>query len=198
MAKACNITPRSIKTTITNKALDIAKRVDYNFKINSIGEIFLPIDTKVQYKNANYKVRTVVDRAVKKAMAELKLTKFGDVLGGITYNDGAAIQVLVTPELYAAYQVKNEEKTIQEAFPRIEQEIYRPSGFFKGDIALAQQELADFEQELFLQDAVISNVPTTYTANKQAPPINLKLDPSQENDKGDLGSIGFEEQMCNV
>jgi hypothetical protein len=196
MAKACNITPRSIKTTITGKALNVAKTVDSNFRVNAIGEIFLPIDSKVSYKNANYKVRSIVDRAVKKANQELGLSKFGNVLGGTTYTDGASIQVVVTPSLFSSYQVKNEEITIEEVFPQIEQEIYRPSGFFKGDVALAEQELRDFEEGLFLQDAITSDVKTAYTPTKQAPPLNLKLDPTQENDKGDLDSIDFQEDMC--
>jgi len=197
MAKSCNISPSNIKRTITSMALDVAKTVDPSFRISAIGEIFLPVDSKKQYKNAGFKVRTLVDRAASKAMRELGLQKFGSVLGGVTYNDGAAIQVVVTPSLLAGYQVKNEEKTIEEAFPRIQQEVYRPSGFFRGDVALAEQELRDFEEELFLQEATVPDVKTAYSPIKEAPPLNLRLDPTQENEKGDLDSLGFQEERCD-
>lgn len=200
MAKACNITQSSIKTTITGKALDVAKTVDLNFRVNAIGEIFLPIDSKVSYKNANYKVRSIVDKAVKKANQELGLSKFGSVLGGATYNDGASIQVVVTPSLFTSYQVKYEELSLQEAF-----EIpvsYRPEGFYNEDSALALQELNNLEESLFEvvdNSYQIADTPVYEAPLKQQPlQLTLSLDKTSAPDTPDLNSIGFEETSCEV
>lgn len=200
MAKACNITQSRIKTTITGKALDVAKTVDLNFRVNAIGEIFLPIDSKVPYKNANYKIRSIVDKAVKKANQELGLSKFGSVLGGATYNDGASIQVVVTPSLFTSYQVKYEELSLQEAF-----EIpvsYRPEGFYNEDSALALQELNNLEESLFEvvdNSYQIADTPVYEAPLKQQPlQLTLSLDKTSAPDTPDLNSIGFEETSCEV
>lgn len=154
MAKGCIITPAAIKKGLTEKGIVIAKSVDPAFRISSIGEIVLPLDTTQKYKNEPYKLRTIVDKTITKINKELNIDprKLGVVFGGVTYIDSAAIQILVTPQINAAYQVKNEEKTIEEILPKrkiptyTRETAYRPSGFYRGDYALMEQELRDLEE----------------------------------------------------
>lgn len=213
MANGCKISTREIQKGMTDKGLAVAQSVDSTFRLSSIGELVLPLDSSNKSKDEPYKLRRIVDKTVEKINKELGLDprKFGVVFGGVTYTDSAAIQILVTPQLFAAYQVKNQEKTIEQAFPKKEapafsrETAYRPSGFYKQDYALMEQELKDLEEQLSISTELPgmdkpADVKSEYVAPQ--PPVQLKLDlrlsEDQPPQKGDLGSIGFEEIACDV
>jgi len=216
MANGCKITSREIQKGLTDKGIIIAQSVDSTFTVSSIGELVLPLDSSNKFKDEPYKLRRIVDRTVNKLIKELSMDpkKFGFVFGGVTYTDSAAVQILVTPQLFASYQVKNEEKTIEEAFPVnrtptptfTQETAYRPQGFYKNDYALMEQELKDLEslEEAFAPSItsveVAEDVKSTYVP--PSAPVQLKLDlrlsKEQPPEKGDLGSIGFEEIACDV
>lgn len=216
MANACKITSREIKKGLTDKGIKIAQSVDSTFTVSSIGELVLPLDSSSTAKNEPYKLRRIVDRTVNKLNKELSMdpNKFGFVFGGVTYTDSAAIQILVTPQLFASYQVKNEEKTIEEVFPvertptptYAQETAYRPTGFYKNDYALMEQELKDLEslEEAFAPSTTsiefTEDIKSTYVP--PSTPVQLELDlrlsKEQPPQKGDLGSIGFEEIACDV
>lgn len=200
MAKSCNISQSQIKKELTTKALAVAQSVDSKFKVSSIGEIVLLVDSKSPRKDAPYKLRKTVDRVVEKINTALNMDprKFGPVFGGVTYTDSAAIQVYVTPRLFSAYQVKNQETSIEEVFGP--DTYYRPEGFYMGDAALAAQELAELEEDLDLSYLTPpSNTETQFTPIKTAPvQLQLKLSPEADTDKGDLGSIDFKEDQCGL
>ena len=115
----CNITPGEIKKALLEKALPIAKSFDSSFSISRIGEIFLPVNSSVESKNEPYKLKRIIDKTISAIYRELGINKkkFWDTFGYQRYNDGGAIQVTVSPSLLKAYQVKNNEKSLEQAFP---------------------------------------------------------------------------------
>ena len=206
---SCSITKQGVKKQIRDKGLAVAKSVNNNFRISGIGEILLPLSTKDKSRSTPTLARKIVDKAVRQINKELNTDpkKFGVVFGGVTYSDGAAIQVVVTPQLFNAYLVKNKERTYEEAYER-------PLSFYKGDIALQEQEARDLSQleadfeaiENLVEDNLSSPVtpiverlePTIKPTLNNIAPIKLSLDPNQAPDKGDLDSLGFTEVSCNV
>lgn len=135
----CNITPGEIKKALLEKALPIAKSFDSSFSITRAGEIFLPVSSSVQYKDAPYKLKRIIDKAISGIYRELGIDKkkFRYTFGYQQYNDGAAIQVTVSPSLLKAYQVKNNEKSLEQAFPNAPTQLDMFSqGTDKSEIAI--------------------------------------------------------------
>jgi hypothetical protein len=203
MASGCNITAGQVKKQLTDKALSIAKSVDSAYKLSAIGEVYLPLDSKNIRKNEPYKVRSIVDKTVTKLTKELNLpsNKYGGVIfGGVTYTDGAAIQVNVPNQLLNAYRVKNQEASYEQVFGSDTQ--YRPEGFYAGDQALAQQEFMELERELYLEPLAATVNPPTIIPSlsptiKPEAQLKLTFDVNTPNQKGNLGDVGFTEVRCN-
>jgi hypothetical protein len=202
MAQACKISAREISSQITPKAVTIAKTKNNAFKLLGTGEIFLPVNSRDASMNTVKKVRSIADSTAVAISNELNIPRklFGVVFGGRSYTDGAAIQVYITPKLLAAYQVKFEEVSLQEAFEL--PVSYRPEGFYKDDAALALQELNDLEDSLFEVMETSVQIPNTqvYEAPLRQQPLQLtlSLDKTSAPDTPDLNSISFEEVSCEV
>lgn len=202
MAQACKVSSQTIKSQITPMAVQIAQVENKDFRLLRTGEIFLPLNNRDAKLNTVRKVRSIVNSTAAKLANDLNIpgAKFGSVFGGVSYQDGAAIQIYVTPQLYASYQVKYEELSLQEAF-----EIpvsYRPEGFYNEDSALALQELNNLEESLFEvvdNSYQIADTPVYEAPLKQQPlQLTLSLDKTSAPDTPDLNSIGFEETSCEV
>jgi hypothetical protein len=202
MAQACKVSSQTIKSQITPPAVTIAQVEDKDFILLRTGEIFLPVNTRKSTRDTVSKVRSIVNRTAATIANQLNIprAKFGSVFGGVSYKDGAAIQIYVTPQLFTSYQVKYEELSLQEAF-----EIpvsYRPEGFYNEDSALALQELNDLEESLFEVTETsyeILDTPVYQAPLKQQPlQLTLSLDKTSAADAPDLSSIGFEETSCEA
>lgn len=204
---SCFITKSGLKKSLTAKGLAVAQGLNSKFKVSAIGEILLLTNSKIPSISTAGLARKAVNKAVTQINKELNIDpkKFGVVFGGVTYSDGAAIQVVVTPAIFNAYLVKNKEATYQEIFER-------PLEFYKGDIALQSQEArdlsqlkADFEalEQLATEEnlntappSVIENIkPTLIPTLKPSTSVDLSVD-FKTKTKNNLDDLGFEEVRC--
>jgi hypothetical protein len=195
---SCSITTQDVAKGLRTKALPIAKSVDPNFKLINTGELILPVDRSNPRRSQTYQLKSVTDRAAKAIEKQLGLDKslYGTVVSPrYDYTDGAAISIIVTPRLLNTYAVKNEETSLEEV-----NQSYRPKGFYNEDSALAEQEMAELENDLQLETAQV--VPDTQTAYTPSVPVQLNLDlrlsSEATQEKGNLDDIGFKEDLCNI
>ena len=195
---SCSITTQDVAKGLRTKALPIAKSVDPSFKLINTGELILPVDKSNPRRSQTYQLKSVTDRAAKAIEKQLGLDKnlYGTVVSPrYDYTDGAAISIIVTPRLLNTYAVKNEETSLEEV-----NKSYRPEGFYNEDSALAEQEMAELENDLQLDTAQV--VPDTQTAYTPSVPIQLNLDLrlsfESQKEKGNLDDIGFKEDLCNI
>ena len=73
MANGCKISSREIQKGMTDKGLAVAQSVDSTFRLSSIGELVLPLDSSNKSKDEPYKLRRIVDKTVEKINKELGL-----------------------------------------------------------------------------------------------------------------------------
>ena len=193
---SCSITIQDVAKGLRTKALPIAKSVDPSFKLINTGELVLPVDKSNPRKSQTYQLKSITDRAAKAIEKELGLDKslYGTVVSPrYDYNDGAAISIIVTPRLMNTYTVKNNEATLEEV-----NKSYRPEGYYNEDSALAEQEMAELENDLQLETVeVIPDTQTLYTPSIVTQlNLDLRLSSEATKEKGNLDDIGFKEDMC--
>ena len=195
---SCLINPQEIAKGLRDKALPIAKSVDPGFKLLKTGELMLPIDSKNPRRSQTYQLKRVTDAAAKQIETKLGLDRalFGTVVSPrYDYKDGSAISINVTPRLQASYEVQNKEKSLEEV-----NKSYRPEGYYNEDSILAEQELAELENDLQLE--VEEQIPDTQTSYTPSVPMQLSLDlrlsSEAPKEKGNLDDIGFKEDLCNI
>ncbi len=93
-------------------------------------EVFIPI-------GENIKSLEATQRVANKKVQDINLKYNGEVFGNVTslnttYKDGTGINIHIPFKLLSAYEVKNEQKTLEE--------FNRDLEYFKGDEALLEQE----------------------------------------------------------
>jgi hypothetical protein len=72
-------------------------------------------------------------------------------------------------------------------------------GVIKPGAAIEKEVIANFEDDVDVADTTPKDTTTSFPPTKTGPiELNLKLDPQQPNDKGNLDDLGFEEDACEV
>lgn len=209
---SCNITKQQIHKSLLDKSFEIALTKNKAYFINNRGEIGLMVNPKVISENTPYRVRQKIDILSRKLAKDLNIPidKYGVVFGGKTYTDGAALEIIVTPRLLEAYQVKNNEKKIEEAFVEEPEPVVK-----KEDSKSELKREAKFEIRK-LGDGQFLYAGDIYPSREDAfrafeedntPSIQEAQIPISQMDRiidnlppftGDMEDLGFEEDACDL